>query len=133
MHLGNVLEMVSRVESGQGEAEGSWIEGRMVRILAGGSDSPAKFMAAGVSYVPAGVATAPHTHEAEEIAYVVSGSGVIEIDGSEIVVNMGDVILVKSGLPHRTWASDFESLGIFWTYAPPDSVIRWLESSEKGR
>ncbi|MBM3668857.1 MAG: cupin domain-containing protein [Actinobacteria bacterium] len=133
MRLGNVLEMVARVESGQGEGEGSWIDGRMVCVLAGGTESPAKYTAAGVSYVPAGITTAPHTHEAEEIAYVVSGSGVIEIDGSEIAVNVGDVVLVKSGLPHRTWASETESLGVFWTYAPPESVIRWLESAEKGR
>jgi quercetin dioxygenase-like cupin family protein len=104
-----------------------------VRVLVGGPDSSARYAAAGVSYVPAGVTAPLHTHEAEEIAYVVSGSGVIQIDGSDILVNVGDVVLVRSGLPHRTSASNGESLGIFWTYAPPDSVIRWLESPEKGR
>jgi quercetin dioxygenase-like cupin family protein len=133
MHLGNVTQIVSRVQSGEGETEGRWIDGRMVRVFAGGPESPTKYTAAGLSYVPAGVTTAPHTHEAEEIALVVSGSGVIEIEGVAHAVTVGDLILVESGLPHRTWADADSDLGIFWTYAPPDSVIRWLDAPEEGQ
>ena len=125
MRLDNILGIVSQIQAGEGESQGRWIEGRMVRVLAGGVDAPTKYTAAGLSYVPAGVRTSVHTHESEELAFVVCGSGVVDIDGTEYPVVAGDFLLVESNVPHQTWADDDSDLGVFWTYAPPDSVARW--------
>jgi mannose-6-phosphate isomerase-like protein (cupin superfamily) len=42
-----------------------------------------------------------HTHDRDEFVYILEGSLVVEIDGSEQEVRQGEAILIPAGKPHR--------------------------------
>ena len=42
----------------------------------------------------------PHKHEEEEIWYVIGGQGVVLLDGEEIPIETGDLILLKPWKEH---------------------------------
>ena len=51
--------------------------------------------------IPTGSSIGWHVHEVDEETYVVvSGSGVLTIDGKESVLNVGDISLCKKGRNH---------------------------------
>jgi len=49
-----------------------------------------------------GAQHALHTHETEEVVYVISGRGIIEIDGRRIPVRAGDAMRFPPNVPHST-------------------------------
>jgi len=104
---------------------GRWTAGRIVGLLASPLQQSAVHMAVGVSALPAGVATPFHEHEAEELAIVISGSGVIDIGAETIAVQAGDVVLTPPRAVHRTGAAK-DALTVLWIYAPSGSELRWL-------
>ena len=103
------------------------IEGRVLSVKATPAENTSSKMAVGVAVLPAGFATPPHHHEAEELATVLSGSGKMVIDGLEYAVERGSVVLVPSSLEHVTVAGNEEPLVVWWAYAPAGSENRWLE------
>lgn len=105
---------------------GRWIDGRIVGVLASPELGNAQRLAVGVSMLPAGVATPPHSHVAEEIAIVVAGSGTIVIGSERVTVRAGDVVRTPSEVVHETIADDDSTLHILWVYAPAGSENRWL-------
>ena len=55
-----------------------------------------------------------HSHHNEQISYVVEGALKFGIDGKEIVVSAGEVLIIPPNMPHSAEAiSDCESLDIF--------------------
>jgi len=63
--------------------------------------------------------TAPHSpHTEDEIYYIVSGAGTIEIDGEHREVSAGSVIYVEEHVPHR-FHTITEDLSIIVVFAPP--------------
>jgi quercetin dioxygenase-like cupin family protein len=55
-----------------------------------------------------------HSHHNEQISYVVEGALRFGIDGKEIVVSEGDVLIIPSNMPHSAEAlEDTVSLDIF--------------------
>ena len=55
-----------------------------------------------------------HSHHNEQISYVVEGALKFGIDGKEIVVSAGEVLMIPPNMPHSAEAiSDCESLDIF--------------------
>ncbi len=42
-----------------------------------------------------------HTHERDELVYILEGELIIEIDGKEEHVRQGEAFLVPAGMPHR--------------------------------
>ena len=58
----------------------------------------------------------PHTED--EIYYIVSGAGTIEIDGEDREVSAGAVIYVEEHVPHR-FHTITEDLSIIVVFAPP--------------
>jgi quercetin dioxygenase-like cupin family protein len=83
-------------------------------------------MAVGVSALPPGYRTPPHSHAAEEVAVVISGSGGIEIGDEVFEVAEGTVLVTPSNSTHSTYSDSSSSLVILWVYAPPGSEERWL-------
>jgi quercetin dioxygenase-like cupin family protein len=45
-----------------------------------------------------------HQHESEQFSYVVEGALKFQLDGMEIIVRAGDVLLIPSGVPHQATA-----------------------------
>jgi quercetin dioxygenase-like cupin family protein len=67
-----------------------------------------------------------HHHESEQISYVLSGSIRFEIEGREIPLGAGQVLVIPSNVPHRVVALEESlSLDIF-------SPIRqdWLDGTD---
>ncbi len=55
-----------------------------------------------------------HEHESEQITYIMEGALKFELEGREVVVRKGEVILIPSRVPHRAVAlEDTLDLDIF--------------------
>ena len=103
-------------------------EGRVMSVKASPVNGTSSRMAVGMSVLPPGYATLPHDHEAEELATVLSGQGVITIDGEDFAVGPGSVVLTPSRSRHVTAAGKGAPLVVWWTYAPAGSEQRWLDA-----
>jgi mannose-6-phosphate isomerase-like protein (cupin superfamily) len=55
----------------------------------------------GLSEIDPGSSSNLQSHESEEIFYVVSGQGVVEVDGESQQLEAGSVVFVPSGARHR--------------------------------
>ena len=79
-------------------------------------------------YLKRGALVPLHSHESEQLIYVLDGMLKVRVDGEEVVVRGGEVVRIPSGVPHQTEAlADTFELDLF-------SPVRleWLpESSEK--
>lgn len=76
------------------------------------------FWGAAIASVRPGEATTPHNHDEEETFVIMSGRGVINVDGEESAVSAGDVVYLPRGSTH-TLANHSDSerldfLTIFW-------------------
>jgi unsaturated pyranuronate lyase len=55
-----------------------------------------------------------HQHESEQITYILEGALKFELEGKEVVVRKGEVLLIPSNVPHRAVAlEDTLDLDIF--------------------
>jgi quercetin dioxygenase-like cupin family protein len=55
-----------------------------------------------------------HHHESEQITYILEGALKFELDGREIVVHKGEVLVIPSNMPHRAVAlEDTLDLDVF--------------------
>jgi len=55
-----------------------------------------------------------HSHESEQITYILEGALKFELEGQEIVVGAGEVLHIPSNVPHRAVAlEDTLDLDIF--------------------
>jgi quercetin dioxygenase-like cupin family protein len=45
-----------------------------------------------------------HHHESEQITYIVEGALKFELEGREVIVRKGEVLLIPSNVPHRAVA-----------------------------
>ena len=67
-----------------------------------------------------------HSHDNEQITYVLEGSLKFDIDGREIVVRSGEVLVIPSQMPHSALAlEDTVDLDIF---CPPRAD--WLQGTD---
>ncbi len=67
-----------------------------------------------------------HQHESEQVTYILEGALKFELDGREITVHAGEVLVIPSNMPHRAVAmEDTVDLDVF-------SPIRhdWLEKDD---
>jgi mannose-6-phosphate isomerase-like protein (cupin superfamily) len=66
-------------------------------------------------YAPSG--TDPQLpHAQDELYIIVSGSGVLDLNGADIAFTAGDVLFVPAGMPHRftQFTDDFQTWVVFW-------------------
>jgi len=104
------------------------IDRRILSVKATTRDGSASDMSVGISVLPPGYSTPPHSHRAEELATVLSGSGAIVIDGDRHEVGPGSIVLTPSQSTHVTISDDAAPLVIWWVYTPAGSEARWLEA-----
>jgi quercetin dioxygenase-like cupin family protein len=68
-----------------------------------------------------------HSHENEQITYILEGALKFEIDGREIVVGAGEVLCIPSHMPHKATAlEDTVDLDVF---TPPRAD--WLGKTDQ--
>jgi quercetin dioxygenase-like cupin family protein len=105
---------------------GRWVNGRVIEVLASPELGNAASLATGVSILPAGVSTPWHSHEAEELALVVDGTGIVTIDDEQIRVAAGDFVYTSPNRRHQTIADPDGPMTVLWIYGPAGSESRWL-------
>jgi quercetin dioxygenase-like cupin family protein len=61
-----------------------------------------------------GAVVPEHSHESEQITYILEGALKFELEGREVVVHKGEVLRIPSNVPHRAVAlEDTVDLDIF--------------------
>ena len=119
-----ILEALRQGAAGDGQV----IDGRALAVKASPMKGNASKIVVGTAALPPGFSTRPHSHEAEEVAIFLSGSGTVDIDGVAHRVRAGTVLLTPSNAPHVTHSDPGEEhLVVLWFYAPPGSEARWIE------
>ncbi|HST90120.1 MAG TPA: cupin domain-containing protein [Ktedonobacterales bacterium] len=76
-------------------------------------------LSAGVYVLPAGGADPQQPHAEDELYYVASGAGSIEVDGESLPVRAGSLIYVPAHAPHR-FHTITEELRILVFFAPAE-------------
>lgn len=115
-----------RVIYGDG-AEVAVIErpGRDVKHFVGAEEG-AKLLSGGTVTFPAGTEAPAHTHaEAEEILYVLSGSGALVCDGEPVPLKPGTYIHIPPGISHAVRCDPGEDITFFYSFSPPAVVGTW--------
>ena len=77
-------------------------------------------------YLKRGALVPLHTHESEQMTYVLDGMLKVRVGGEELIVGDGDVLRIPSGVPHQAEAlTDTFELDVF-------SPVRseWLGENE---
>lgn len=63
-----------------------------------------------------------HHNHTEEVYYVLSGEGVLELDGAQQPVRAGTAVLIPPGVRHRGWG-DFTTMIITSPAFDPDDEV----------
>ncbi len=93
-------------------------DGSVILSLLDLANAPVRNQSLAEARVPVGKATERHYHgESEEFYYVLEGRGVMEVDGEEREVGVGDAVLIPAGAWHRIEA--VEELVFLCCCAPP--------------
>ena len=72
----------------------------------------------GLYVLPAGATDPQNPHKEDEVYYVVSGSGSIQVDGEDRALTAGSIVYVARDAPHR-FHSITEDLNLLVFFAPP--------------
>ncbi len=95
-------------------------DGSTIRSLLDLSTAPVQHQSLAEATLSPRGATERHYHrQSEEIYYVTSGRGEIEIDGARASVEPGDAILIPPGAWHQITASGDGDLTFLCCCAPP--------------
>lgn len=78
----------------------------------------AQALSLGMYVLTAGATDPQRPHTEDEVYYVVSGSGVIQVDGEDRAVTAGSIVYVARDVAHR-FHSITEDLNILVFFAPP--------------
>ncbi|WP_184019712.1 cupin domain-containing protein [Haloferula luteola] len=93
-------------------------DGSTIRSILDASNAPVAQQSLAEASLPIGRATDRHYHrESEEIYFILEGRGVMEIDGEEREVVVGDGILIPAGAWHQI--RSIEPLRFLCCCAPP--------------
>ncbi len=58
-------------------------------------------------------------HEDDEIYFPLEGTGILEVEGEEVPVRVGEAIFVEAGAPHRFTAYESLSVLVVFERTPP--------------
>ena len=80
-------------------------DGSTIRSILDRTNAPVRNQSLAEARVPAGITTQRHYHRAsEEFYFILSGSGEMELDGTERTVGPGDAIVIPAGAWHSITA-----------------------------
>jgi mannose-6-phosphate isomerase-like protein (cupin superfamily) len=120
-----ILDALATGAAGDGRVVG----GRALAVKASPFKDNSSKLVVGTAALPPNFSTEPHSHEAEEVAVIISGTGFMEVGDVRFPVTRGAVVLVPSYALHRTHSGEgSEPLIELWFYAPPGSERRWMSA-----
>jgi mannose-6-phosphate isomerase-like protein (cupin superfamily) len=96
-------------------AGGSWSRVLVADKTVGGNAS-----ALGYSVFKPGTSTADLSHAVEELAYIVSGSGVIRLETGDVLVAAGQALYVPAKVWHTVMNPGAEDLVMVFSFPSPD-------------
>jgi quercetin dioxygenase-like cupin family protein len=100
--------------------------GRLTRVLAGpGAPFEPDNFVMGYVTIYAGGEVPHHAHSQEEVYFIVSGHGLIAIDGDETEVQAGSYAAIRPGQSHSLRNTTDEDLIMLFCYAPKGIVEHW--------
>lgn len=104
--------------------------GRRTRVLVG-VDSPlqAQNYVVGTSMVHPGGGVPEHAHETEETYLILSGEGVMIINGKEIPVKADDVIYLPPMQKHELKNTGTAEMKTVFVYSPAVVVDHWAQEA----
>jgi mannose-6-phosphate isomerase-like protein (cupin superfamily) len=79
----------------------------------------AETMSAGIYVLPAGTVDQQQPHGEDEVYFVISGAGAIEVDGERGEIGEGDFVFVPKLVPHR-FVDITTELRLAVVFAPPE-------------
>lgn len=93
-----------------------------IRELYHPGSSPVRGFSVAEADVAAGMQTDVHVHrKSQEIYYILSGAGTMQLGESSIRVNAGDAIFIPPGTPHNVKADEKRGMRILCICSPPYS------------
>ncbi len=98
-------------------------DGSTIKSLLDLSVAPVANHSLAEASLPAGGQTERHHHKvSEEIYYLLDGEGLMEIDGEERTVTVGDAVLIPVGTWHQITNTGSGDLRFLCTCSPPWSA-----------
>lgn len=95
-------------------------DGSTIRSLLDRTNAPVANQSLAEAIIPAGEATVRHHHRvAEEIYYLLDGTGVMELDETVRRVGPGDAVLIPPGAWHQIRADADAPLRLLCACSPP--------------
>jgi mannose-6-phosphate isomerase-like protein (cupin superfamily) len=106
--------------------------GRLTRVLAGpgAPEEPDHFVMGHVTIYPGG-AVPGHTHIQEEVYFIVSGRGTVELDRDRFSVEAGAFVAIRPEQWHSLENAGQENLIMLFCYAPKGIVDHWRHELER--
>jgi mannose-6-phosphate isomerase-like protein (cupin superfamily) len=109
--------------------------GRLTRVLAGpgAPAEPDHFVMGYVTIYPGGEVPA-HAHSQEEVYFIISGSGTMELGEERTPVEAGSYVAIRPGQEHCLRNTAQQELVMLFCYAPKGIVDHWeqeLQSAER--
>lgn len=104
--------------------------GRRTRVLVG-VDSPlqADNYVIGTAMVHPGGGVPEHAHETEETYLILSGTGVMVIDGKEVPIKADDVIYLPRMQRHELRNTGDTEMRTVFVYSPAEVVEHWAQEA----
>jgi quercetin dioxygenase-like cupin family protein len=102
--------------------------GRCTRVIVG-PDAPveAKNFVMGHVSVFAGGSVPEHSHEQEEVYFIIDGQGVLIVDGEEQPVQSGSYAYIQPNQTHLLKNTSSSELKMLFCYAPKSIVDHWQQ------
>ena len=105
----------------------------MFRILLDEETVGAKQFALLINEFDPGLSSTAHKHDTEEHAfYIISGTGVIDIEGEKIPVEAGDAVFVPPGKMHQITSTGDSLFKYVVLYSPPGPNVALREKGAYG-
>ena len=98
-------------------------------------DSGARYCSINYIKTPAGGGSPAglHTHEVDQIFYILSGTMSVEIEGVQYDAGPGSLVVFPAGVPHRNWNGGSEPTVHLAFNAPlPDPNVPFARPVEQG-
>jgi quercetin dioxygenase-like cupin family protein len=94
---------------------------RSVKLLIDHETVGAKSCSMGISFFDPGDKNSFHSHNVEEIQYVIRGRGTFHTEDEVVELGEGAAIFLQANERHKLENNGTETLWLLWVYAPPGS------------
>ncbi len=102
--------------------------GRLTRVLAGpGAPAEPDHFVMGHVTIYEGGEVPQHAHGQEEVYFIVSGRGTMELEGETMPIEGGSCVDIRPGQSHCLRNTGNEDLVMLFCYAPKGIVDHWRQ------